>query len=235
MPWPEAFVVNIGSKAREATSLSIPMPVSVTSSRTNRPGSTPGIGERLRRPELGVAGLERQRAATRHRVARVDREVDQDLLDPGRVVGERPEVGLEAALDDDVLADRRAEEAVEARDQLVQVEDDLGAALPAREDHQLADEADPALGGAPDLLDVGGRGRPRRHRALGEPGVVDDHAEDVVEVVSDAAGELADDLKGRLPVAVLPRRHPAGGTHSSRPQRIAVATAAARSETPSFS
>ena len=197
----------------------MPMPVSVTSRRTKRPGSTPGLADRLGWAELGVPGLEGQRAAARHRVARVDGEVDQDLLDPGRIVGERPERRVEPALDDDVLADRRTQEAVEARDQLVEVEDDDRAALAAGEDHQLADEADAALGGAPDLLDVGGRRRARRHRARGEPGVVDDHAEDVVEVVRDPAGELADDLQRRLVVDRSPpgRCLPAGALTRADP------------------
>ena len=92
--------MNIGSKAREATSLSMPMPVSVTS----EPDEAAGLDRRasaivsagpssafpvsnVRVPPLG------------HRVAGVDGEVDQDLLDPGRVLGERPEVGLEPPLD----------------------------------------------------------------------------------------------------------------------------------------
>ena len=97
MPWPEALVVNIGSKAREATSLSMPTPVSETSSRTKRPGSTPGIGHRLGGPSSTLPVSKVSVPPPGHRVAGVDGEVDQDLLDPGRVVGERPEVGLAAA------------------------------------------------------------------------------------------------------------------------------------------
>ena len=81
------------------------------------------------------------------------------------------------------------------------------AALAAGEDHQLADEADAALGGAPDLLDVGGGRGAGRHATRSESGVVDDHPEDVVEVVRDPAGELADHLQRRL---ARPRRPPVG-------------------------
>ena len=71
--------------------------------------------------------------------------------------------------------------------------------LAAGEREQLVGQVGAALAGPDDLLGVGddrGEVRVRRSRLLDdEPGVVDDHAEQVVEVVGDAAGELAEALQ----------------------------------------
>ena len=64
----------------------------------------------------------------------------------------------------------------------------------AAEDQQLAREVGGALGGADDLGHVGGRRVIRADLLADELGVVEDHGEQVVEVVRHAAGELAERL-----------------------------------------
>ncbi len=246
MPWPEDLVVNIGSNARAATSLSMPTPVSETSSRTKRPGDTPGsaIVSRSESSTFSVSkvSVPPSGIASRALTARLIRTCSTRA--GSSAIGQRSACSRRSTRMCSPIVERRNPSRPVISS--LRTKTDCCPGLAPGEDHQLPDEADAALGGAADLLDVGvGRGV-GRHPAGGEAGVVDDHPEDVVEVVCDAAGELADHLQRRLGIgradrpgrlrriAGIARRLPVGA-HSSRPHRIAVATAAARSETSSFS
>jgi hypothetical protein len=153
--------------------------------------------------ELDVFGLDQQPPAFRHRVASVDREVDQNLLDLARVGFHRVQLLGELHAQLDPLAQRPAQQVFELGEELAQVEQLRLDHLATTEDQQLPGQCRGALGGATDFLDVVVRGRACLQLVADELGVVHDHAEDVVEVVSDATGQLSDALQPPRPVELL--------------------------------
>ena len=154
-----------------------------------------GVEAGLAAVELDVLGRHRERPAVRHGVARVEREVDQRLLDLAAVGLDRPELRAEVGRQLDVLAERALEERLEVGDDVVQDRATRATGLVAAEDRQLPRQRGAAPAGAPDLLDVGAHRGALIELVDDELGVVDDHPEDVVEVVGDAAGELPDRLE----------------------------------------
>ena len=93
----------------------------------------------------------------------------------------------------DVLAEQPSEHLRHAADHAVEVERARVDNLLAAKSEQLAREAGGALGGLLDLVGGGERLRIERRQAE-QRGVAEDDGEDVVEIVRDAAGELADGL-----------------------------------------
>ena len=190
MPLSTGFVVKNGSKTRAH----------------GRAHAEAGVGDReanvaagldvelarLRGAERAVARRDRELAAGRHRVARVDDEVGQQLLELAGVGLDRAEPGREHRRHRDVLADEPRQHRLDVGDDRVERER-LGLPLRfAAEREQLAREARGARGGLRDLADIVGD-RMRGPEILArEVGVGADHGEDVVEVMRDAAGELAD-------------------------------------------
>ena len=135
-----------------------------------------------------------RRAAVGHRVARVDGDIHQDLVDLHRVDLDGEAVGVEAQLELEVLADHAPEQRRELAHEIVQVDDAAVRGLRAREREQLPDERGPALRGGGDrmraLVPRLARQRRREPRR-----VAGDHGEQVVEVVCDAGGEAAEQLE----------------------------------------
>ena len=137
--------------------------------------------------------------SVRHRVAGVDREVDDDLLELAGIGADRAEVA--AVLDDqlDVLAEQPFQQMGHLRHHVGKLEHLRAQGLLAREGKQLPGKARSAVRIRLDLLDVVivavARRVPHQHQVA----MADDRGQDIVEVVRDAAGELADDLHlGRL-------------------------------------
>ena len=131
---------------------------------------------------------------SRHRVAGVDDEIDDHLLELVEVGLDQPQV---AAVDDvelDRLADQPAQQHLQFRQHVVELQRLRAQRLPAREGEQLPHQPRRAIGVLLDLHDVleGRIGRP----VIGEQqvGIADDRGQHIVEVVRDAAGELADRL-----------------------------------------
>ena len=81
MPRPVSFVVKNGSKILSRVAGDIPMPVSVTASITCGPGDATLRRLGLRRIEIDVRRLDRQRSTVRHRIARVHHEIHEHLLE----------------------------------------------------------------------------------------------------------------------------------------------------------
>ena len=138
--------------------------------------------------------LEPQLAAARHRIARIDGEVHDDLLEQRRVGRDLRKLTLTRTFE----LDRLAEDAPQHRHQLldhVPEIDPLGLCdLPAAEREQLPRERRRSLGGLDDLLCqlecIAAGLRPlAEHLAAPE-----DHRQVVVEVVRDATGEAPDCL-----------------------------------------
>ena len=151
-----------------------------------------------------VLGVECQRATAGHRVARVHREIDQNLLDLPGVGEDRPQAGAQGGHELDVLPDGPAQQLLDVARHAAEVHhlgmDDLAAA----EGEELAGERGGAVGRLPDALDVGAKLLPpltagrsaRKGDLFGDQRRVDeDHAEEVVEVVGDAPRELSQALQ----------------------------------------
>jgi hypothetical protein len=141
--------------------------------------------------------VDRQGSAVRHRVTGVHGEVDEDLLEPSWIDENGSQVRCKLAAELDVLPKRAFEQLLDIDNHGVDVYDLRLDDLAAREREELVCEVGGSLGGEADLLDIGAHGVPRllvvggcrRVEALrDERRVVDDHGEQVVEVVGDATG-----------------------------------------------
>ena len=242
MPCPCGLVVKNGSNMRVRVASSMPMPVSVTVICTYSPGFTSPSG---RRSPFGRGAL---RAAIcsvppfGHRIARVDGEVDDRLFDLHGVGEDLPQVGVGLRGDSDVLADHapdQHDEVVEHRREV----DLIGLQhLPAAEREQLLRQRRGALGGAPNLRGLLLNRRLRRRVLVDHAGVAENRGEHVVEVVRDAAGELADRLHllrlGELPLeaqlfllrAAFAPGHEQAGDRNRNQQRRASAPAGSVAE-----
>ncbi len=151
------------------------------------------------------AGGEGQRArgvfaaARLDRIARVDGEVDDHLLELARVGPHGPEIAVMMGLERDLGAEQPLEQLADLGDHVGQLQHFGLQRLLAAEREQLAGQRGRAVRVGLDLLDVvvvAVAGRvPQQHQVA----VADDRGQHVVEVVRHAAGELADRLHlGRL-------------------------------------
>ena len=139
--------------------------------------------------ERGVRRLDGQRAAVRHRIARIDGEVHDDLFQLSGVGSYAGEIRREPDDDVDVLTDQARDHASHLGQHAVQVEDGrLDDLLPA-EREQLSRQRRGARAGLLNLDDVrqpriAGVGISEEHFAVAE-----DDGEQVVEVVRHGARE----------------------------------------------
>ena len=154
MPLPGSFVVKNGSKSRLFVCASMPSPVSLTAEHHVVPGVQPIVGRRVLLVDVDVRGLDRQLAAVRHRVARVDDQVHEHLLDLARVGLDAAERAAEDGDDLDVLADQAAQHLLHLADDVVQFQDPRLEHLLAAEREQLARQRAGPVGRLGDLLDV---------------------------------------------------------------------------------
>jgi hypothetical protein len=142
--------------------------------------------------EIHIGCHDRQLAAPGHGVAGVHREVHDDLLDLPGIDQRLLEIGRGGDRQLHVFADDAVEQVPRPDHDVVEVDDPRAQHLLAAEGQELTREPRGALPGRLDLLDVGadrvvGREIPDQHRAIAE-----DDGEQVVEVVGDAPGELAE-------------------------------------------
>ncbi len=144
--------------------------------------------------ELDVCGDDGKPTAIRHGIPGVDGEVHNDLFDLAGVGLDPPQVWGQGRRQRDVSADEPPEHCLEIAHDAVQVED-LGLKhLLAAEGEELARKICPPLSSLDDLFDLAA--------AVGVLDVLeqhvanaDDHTEDVVEIVGDAARQPADRLQ----------------------------------------
>ncbi len=105
--------------------------------------------------EVDVPRFDRQRAAARHCVARVQREVQHHLLDLTGIRADAIERLRQLPFEADVFADQPPEQRVHPRHDRIQIEDlGMQQLLPA-EREQLPGQRRGALSGAADLLNIG--------------------------------------------------------------------------------
>ena len=189
-----SLVVKNGSKIFSFTSGVMPVPVSATSSSTYSPGLKPCSRNFWLSAVGHVGGADRELAAVRHGVARIDGEVHDHLLELVQVRLDRPDVAAVTDLELDRLAEQPGEQHGDVGERLVELDHLRPKRLPPRERQELPHQAGGAVGVLLDVHDVleGRIGRP----VVGEEqvGEADDGGQHVVEVVRDAAGELADRL-----------------------------------------
>jgi hypothetical protein len=141
--------------------------------------------------DLGVGRGDREDTPGRHRIARVHGEVHQDLLE---LAGVRPGVAQarrQRRPELDVLADDAAEHPVYSGHDSVEVDDPRLQQLPPAEREQLMGQLRRAAPRLPDLLDVFPAHVVRRELVQHHLAVAQDRAEQVVEVVRDAARQPA--------------------------------------------
>jgi hypothetical protein len=142
-----------------------------------------------------VGRFDREQAAAGHRVAGVDGQIDEDLLELHRIDPHPAERLLGDDQEPDVLADQPLQHPPHPGDDVVQVQDLRGDDLPARKRQQLPGDLSCRAGSGRGLgqeLDAGIAGR----RVLeGDLQVGGDRGEQVVEVVRHPSGEPADGLQ----------------------------------------
>ena len=134
-----------------------------------------------------------------HRVAGIDGEIDDDLLELAGIGPDRPEAA--AVLDDqiDSLAEQPLQQMRYLRHHVGKLEHLRAQGLLPREGKKLSRQPGSAVRVRLDLLDVVIVAVARRMPHQHEVAMADDCGQDVVEIVRDPAGELADDLHlGRL-------------------------------------
>ena len=146
----------------------------------------------VRLVEFDVGGLDGEIAALRHRVARVDRQVHDDLFELARVGVDAVEGRIERRHQPDVLADQALQQGLGARDDLIEFQHLWLQDLLAAEGQQLLRQRRRAFAGAPHLLDVGARGVPGLEFLEHQIAVPQNGREQVVEVVRDTPGQSSD-------------------------------------------
>ena len=139
---------------------------------------------------MHVGRLDREAAAPRHRVARVERQVEQRVADLRRVGAGEPEIGRMRRLDADRLAECPAQHLHVVPQQCTQI-DALGPQrLIARDREEATRQQRSAQRTVQDLTRQVGMLGFMLHRVRQDLGAADDHAQQIVEVVRDASGEL---------------------------------------------
>ena len=145
--------------------------------------------------EIDIPSLDGQFAAIAHGVARVDRDVDDGAFELMRVGAGFPQPGGQNGLDLNMLAQRRAQEVRHVGNHPVGVDRLRRQRLLAGEGEQALGQGGGTFGGSyrrvdetPDIEFVG------LHAPPHEIERADDNAKHVVEVVGDAAAELADSV-----------------------------------------
>ena len=133
-------------------------------------------------------------AAVLHRVARVDDQVDDDLFELVEVGLDQPQVAPVHDVEPDRLADQTAQQHLQLRQHFAELQRLRPQRLPAREGEQLPHQPGRPVGVLLDLHDVLEGRIGGAVIAEQQVGIADDRGQHIVEVVGDAAGELADRL-----------------------------------------
>ena len=144
--------------------------------------------------EFHVRRFDRQPSAVGHRVARVDHQIQQYLLDLARVCLHAAKFSARQERHVNVFADHAREHPDHSRDRVVHVQHARLQDLLAAEGQQLARESGGPVGGFFHLLDAEAQRRGIRHAFQKQLGVALYHHQQIVEIVRHAPGEFADGL-----------------------------------------
>ena len=155
------------------------------------------LGVRSREPffEIDIRGLDQQRSAVGHRVARVDRQIHQDLVQLPGVCQHASQRRAQNGFQPDIFADYPPQHLLHLNDDVVQVHFlGLNNLFPAKH-QQLPAQRRGALAGGSDLGDQLVQCVVRRQLADEHVAVPVDHREEVVEIVRHASRQAADRLQ----------------------------------------
>ena len=122
MPWPIGLVVKNGSKTFSRVSGDMPTPVSPTQTTDVVAGVDLLLAEPLLRLDDLVGRGDRERAALGHRIAGVDREVQDRILELVGIRQRRARPRGQVDRKPDLLAQRPAQQLLHAADQLIDVD-----------------------------------------------------------------------------------------------------------------
>ena len=153
-----------------------------------------GVANRIVVVKIGVARLDGELAVPLHGVARIDRQIQEGVLHLNRVDVGVPQAPGDDGLDLHPVAQRPAKDVVRAADQAAEIDDLRRERLPSSESQQLRGEFRAARDGGDRRLQALVGARIAGDVAAKQLQIAADDLQDVVEVVRDAAGELADRL-----------------------------------------
>lgn len=138
-----------------------------------------------------ISGLDGNTAAIGEGIARVYDQIDDGLLKLGLVGTDPSDVGIELGLDQNVFADQALQHLFGVEDDAADVEDLWFEHLLTAEGEELSCERRSLSPGLQDLVDVPAKGGAIRERLSQNVGVADNDAQQVIEVVRDAAGKTS--------------------------------------------
>ncbi len=146
--------------------------------------------------QLAVEDGDRQAPAAGHRIARVDREIEQDGLELMRVAHDVRLAVAELEREPDLGAEGSSQKLLHAGDEMVRLDAGRLQRLAAGEREQAVGQASGAVQNPPHLFEeaVDAFEPAARDAALDQCQSAGDRLDHVVEVVRDSAGQLADDL-----------------------------------------
>jgi len=151
-----------------------------------RGGMRPGIGL----VQLPQRGLNQESSSARHRVPRVHRQGEHDLLQLTGVGRDSREIGMQLGEEHDVLSHQSPDHHLHATDHPVEIQNLGLEQLPATEGQQLPSERRRAVGRFLDFQYVGAPGVTAREIGQQKLGLGPDDGEHVVEIVGHSAGQL---------------------------------------------
>ena len=144
--------------------------------------------------ERDVGGDQLDAAPVRHGVTRVDEQIHEHLIDLGGIGQHRARVDVGQERHRDVLAEQPLEHRQHGADLLVHVQALRGQELLAAEGQELPRDVGRAVRGALDDLDLAPARVVGAQLAHEHDAPARNHGDEVVEVVSDTAGQTADRL-----------------------------------------
>ncbi len=194
MPSPTCFVVKNGSKILLSLPSGMPWPEFGDLDHHVVAAEDHGAVAVEVAAEPDVAGGDADLAAAGHGVAGVDDEVHDHLFELALVDADRGEVGCVLDAERHLVGEQAVQQVGEFGERVLEVDDGRAQGLLAREGEELADEGGGAVGVLADLHEVAVLlvGDVVAHEE--QVAVAVDRGQEVVEVVGDAAGELADGL-----------------------------------------
>ena len=234
MPCPACLVVKNGSKARSTDRLGHSGAGVGDGDLHVLPGAQVGILPAIAVVEIGVGGFDSQFAAVGHRIAGIDGEIEDRGFELGGIDFDRPDTAGADDFERHVFAERTAEKIGKPVEQPVDVDRGRIERLLPGERQQPFGQGRGALGAVHRIADALGEFQVRRigpgfEQALRRLQIADDDGEQVVEIMGDAAGQVADGIELlRLPQRFL-RREPL--VLSRRKDAVSAATPRAMSGT----
>ena len=146
----------------------------------------------VRRVQIDIRGFDRELSSRGHRVARIHREVHDDLFDLTRIGPDTTQRWRQRRLETNILPDHPLQQRLGAVHDFVQI-DVLGLEdLPTAERQQLACQRGRAFAGLVNFSNISAGVMVRRQILEQHRRVAENRRQQIVEVVGHAAGEVAD-------------------------------------------